>query len=110
MKIGDRFWVSDYFSNQGDDLEEFQVIGLEIVAHTDINVPIKFYYAATRNMPGYEGIPSSSLHYFDDNGSVDVMSARLYFNASEVHEYYAKVDDRNERRELAMKIYPEGFE
>jgi len=111
MKIGDRFWVSDYFSNQGDDLEEFEVVKIGIDAFSNgIRAPIKFYYLAKRNIKGHSGIPSPKLHYFNDNGSVDVMSARLYFNTSEVDEYYAKVNDRDERRELAMKIYPEGFE
>jgi len=98
MKIGDRFWVSDYFMGQ-DGLVEFEVREFASEFGTQ-------YYLANKVEAG----PNSRVYWFYNNKSLDVLSARVYKTQQEVAAYHAKQEDYERRKAEAMKIFPEGFE
>lgn len=108
MKIGDRFWVSNYFVSQDiGELVEFEIVEVFDTEHSGSRDMPWVKYGARTN---HEFFKTNRIHYFGEDGSPDVMGARLYKNEYELSEYKALSEDYERRREEAMKIFPEGFE
>lgn len=85
MKIGDRFFVSNYFSKQD--------VG-DLVELVDQNTgsrdePYGVYGAKSLD----EYYTTKKIHYFSDHGSMDVMGARIYKTQQEVDAYLKYAQD-----------------
>ena len=99
MKIGERFWVSRYYSGQEDYLVEFEVLR----SYQDDWLGILYICKCLDINPKQE-------HTFTRYGSPDVLSAEILKTPEEVKACEEKRKDYEERRQKAMEIFPEGFE
>jgi hypothetical protein len=104
MKLGDRFWVSDYYSHQ-EGLVEFEVVD---IIPEDPHAHVKYVGCRVEDLE--KDHRRNKYHYFTEFGSPDVMSARIYRTKAEVKEFEARLKDYEERREKAKAIFPEGFD
>ena len=103
MNVGDKFWVSDFYTNQDDYLVEFEVVHIDVPINSGHTTGA--IYKCIR-----PDAPFRRPHYFTNNGSVDVMSAKIYKTEEEVRQWELEREDYERRREEAMRIFPEGFD
>lgn len=99
MIIGQRFWVSDYFTKQEDYLVEFEVKAITNNAHLG-----RVYISKSVENP------SSKEYCFTDTSSIDVFSAKVLKSIEDVIKWSRDRKDYEDRRAKAMEIFPEGFE
>lgn len=99
MKVGQRFYVSDYYLHQDDKLIQFEIVETN---EKGFGWPEWVKYKAVRL-----GEEKGRQHYFGDRSSPDVWSARVLQTKWQVLKFRTSRFIRRCRRSLAELIYPE---